>query len=76
MFISTDFVEESSQNECEEKKEKRQTQTPVKKTGMYIYMFIIFAFFRSMRWFSYLRGTIFTKPKVEYCISRVAKSPY
>lgn len=35
MFISTDFVEESSQNECEEKKEMRQAQTPVNKTGMY-----------------------------------------
>nr|XP_034319493.1 uncharacterized protein LOC117687308 [Crassostrea gigas]XP_034319494.1 uncharacterized protein LOC117687308 [Crassostrea gigas]XP_034319495.1 uncharacterized protein LOC117687308 [Crassostrea gigas] len=28
----SDFVEGSSQNECEEKKEKRQAQTPVKKT--------------------------------------------
>lgn len=28
----SDFVEESCRNECEEKKEKRQAQTPVKKT--------------------------------------------
>lgn len=28
----SDFVEESSQNECEKKEEKRQAQTPVKKT--------------------------------------------
>lgn len=53
MFISTDFVKESSQNECEEKKEKRQAQTPVNKTGRYIYMFIIFAFFEVNTMISY-----------------------
>nr|XP_034319491.1 uncharacterized protein LOC117680554 [Crassostrea gigas]XP_034319492.1 uncharacterized protein LOC117680554 [Crassostrea gigas] len=36
----SDFVEESCRNECEEKKEKRQAQTPVKKTVWVLVFFL------------------------------------
>lgn len=63
MFISTDFVEESSQNECEEKKEKRRAQTPVKKTGMYTYMNIkqLLLFFEVKTMISYPKNAPYSQ---------------